>query len=241
MKNNHTLHLIKFIFILILMTLINMTGCRSYFDKNLNKIIPIEYDKIARSVILASYEQRLEDEIRKQLKLGPNYQMRKQFLEQIQKFQNSTSSSNIVEIKPISFFSRHRHSLNSNNNEVEDVYIIDYQIQHIDDWQFVEIKLIIKSNELYDILWVHTNLPDNLINLNKFSLAEKTPQHYLNLTMIMAYYSVILYALVKIYRMKSLERKWLWALVATLGVIEFNFNWTTGALFIKIFSFYYEK
>jgi hypothetical protein len=79
------------------------------------------------------------------------------------------------------------------------------------------------------IVGFHVNLiPDSLENLNKFTLAGKSPTQYLTLICSVSSLLFALYVFVQCIRSKDMKPKWLWAIIVLVGVGKFAVNWGTG-------------
>jgi len=63
---------------------------------------------------------------------------------------------------------------------------------------------------------------------NRFTFDGKGPLHYLVLALAVAIPLFVLYALVLCARTRFPKRKWLWLLFVAVGLVQFQFNWSTG-------------
>jgi uncharacterized membrane protein len=63
---------------------------------------------------------------------------------------------------------------------------------------------------------------------HKFGAAGKSVGHYLFLAMAVLSPLAMVAALVKVIRTDGLRRKWLWGILAFLGLLSLQMNWTTG-------------
>jgi hypothetical protein len=70
-------------------------------------------------------------------------------------------------------------------------------------------------------------LPDSLENINRFTLAGKTPIHYAVFGFVILVPLFIVFSLVQCARTK-MKRKWLWMIFIGLGVCKFSIDWTSG-------------
>ncbi len=73
-----------------------------------------------------------------------------------------------------------------------------------------------------------TPIADSLENLNRFSLAGKSPSHYAVLLLGIAAVLLSIYAFVVCLRARLGRSKWFWAIICLLGVGQLGINWTTG-------------
>lgn len=79
-------------------------------------------------------------------------------------------------------------------------------------------------------------LSDSLENLNKFTIVGKNPTQYLMLILAACFFVFSLYALILCIRTTDGKKKWIWALLALVGVGSLGVNWTTGQFTFAIFS-----
>lgn len=68
---------------------------------------------------------------------------------------------------------------------------------------------------------------------HKFGAAGKSVGHYLFLAMTALSPLVMVAALVKVVRTSGLRRKWLWGILAFLGLLSLQMNWTTGEVMVN--------
>jgi hypothetical protein len=66
------------------------------------------------------------------------------------------------------------------------------------------------------------------LEANRFLAAGKPPLQYLGLLAAICSPMLMIAALVKVIRTKGLRRKWLWGILAFVGLTSFQMNWTTG-------------
>ncbi len=92
----------------------------------------------------------------------------------------------------------------------------------------VEIVLQKKGLQTTIVEFSINEIPDTLENLNRLTLAGKSPLHYIVLSLAIFLPLFSLYALVLCIRTRIEKRKWLWIIVILLGVGQFSLNWTTG-------------
>jgi hypothetical protein len=71
-------------------------------------------------------------------------------------------------------------------------------------------------------------LPGPLEILNRFTLAGKSPGHYLVLILAALLPVLTISVSIKLILARGMPRRWLWALAALLGSPVFALNWTTG-------------
>jgi hypothetical protein len=71
---------------------------------------------------------------------------------------------------------------------------------------------------------------------NSFSFDGKGALHYVVFALTFAVPLLVAYALVLCIRTRFPKRKWLWILFVAVGWVQFNFNWSTGALNVQPLS-----
>jgi hypothetical protein len=77
----------------------------------------------------------------------------------------------------------------------------------------------------------------SLEEMNRFTFAGKGALHYIVFALAVAIPLLVLYAFVACVRTKPLSRKWLWLLFIAVGLVQFRFNWSTGAWGVQPISF----
>jgi|HubBroStandDraft_5_1064220.scaffolds.fasta_scaffold30344_2 hypothetical protein len=80
-------------------------------------------------------------------------------------------------------------------------------------------------------------LPHALIAKNAFSFAGKGPLHYVVLLLAVAIPLLMLDALIKVWRSKTMRWRWAWTIFILFGFFKFTFNWTTGDFSTSFLSF----
>ncbi|WP_269631858.1 hypothetical protein [Pelomonas sp. BJYL3] len=76
----------------------------------------------------------------------------------------------------------------------------------------------------------------SLASENDFTLDGKGPLHYLVLVMAALIPLFILHALVVCLRSRFERRKWLWVLSVACGLVQFQFNWSSGDWGVQLLS-----
>src|SRR5258708_19719802 len=105
---------------------------------------------------------------------------------------------------------------------------ITLEYQFPSKWLLAQITTQQKG-AVSSIVGFHVNpIPDSLENLNKFTLAGKSPTQYLTLLCSVSSLLFALYVFVQCIRSKDMKPKWLWAIIVLVGVGKFAFNWGTG-------------
>jgi len=105
---------------------------------------------------------------------------------------------------------------------------ISYQLHFPDAWVAGDV-VVESQNGTKTIAGIHfRQYSDSLDTLTRFSLRDQSPFHYFVLVCCVVIPCFILYALVICIRTRPLRRKWLWILFILVGVVQFQFNWTTA-------------
>lgn len=71
---------------------------------------------------------------------------------------------------------------------------------------------------------------------NAFTFKGKGPGHYAFLAATVAAPLLMIAALVRVIRRRGLRRKWLWGILAFVGAVTLQMNWTTGAITVNWLS-----
>ena len=78
-------------------------------------------------------------------------------------------------------------------------------------------------------------LPASLGEINAFTLAGKSPLHYVFLGAVVFMPLFLIYMVVMIIRTK-VKRKWLWIPLMFVGICQFSLNWTTGEFGFRLIN-----
>jgi hypothetical protein len=116
-------------------------------------------------------------------------------------------------------------------------YSLTYEAEYETTWMLASVVLARKADRLL-LEGLHITLtPQSQKAINAFSISGKGAMHlgFLTLTVLVPLF--ILVTLVVCYRTPVPRRKWLWYLFIAVGFVQFNLNWTTGALNILPVSF----
>ncbi len=81
-----------------------------------------------------------------------------------------------------------------------------------------------------------TRRAHSLVAENAFTLAGKSPLHYVVLLLALGIPLFVIYALAVCIRTRLPKRKWLWLLFVAVGFVQFQFDWTTGAWAVQPIS-----
>lgn len=124
-----------------------------------------------------------------------------------------------------------------NSNRVGRIINISAQYGFNDNkWILISAQLK-GTPEKFTVWGFHAGpIPSPLSVLNAFTLAGKGRLHYVFLFAAIIAFSVSIFAFVLCLRVRSLKRKWLWAVFTLTGVCAFSLDWTTGAVNINPFA-----
>ena len=105
---------------------------------------------------------------------------------------------------------------------------ITLEYQFPGKWLLVEVVTLKKGGASTVTGFRVTPIPDSLENLNKFTIAGKSPLQYFTLACAAASFLFTLYVLFLCIRSRDMKRKWLWSIVVLVGVGKLAVNWGTG-------------
>lgn len=122
-------------------------------------------------------------------------------------------------------------SLSANSASYDLVYEYEYKVG-ICVWEF---KLVKEETDRFRIKSFRvTPLEKSLKEAHQFALLEKGPMHWIFLMATIAVFVFITWSFVSCIRTPFKGRKWPWAIFISFGFVQFNFNWSTGALSYKL-------
>jgi hypothetical protein len=105
---------------------------------------------------------------------------------------------------------------------------LTYEYQFADGWAVASV-LLARAQEGFSVLGVHVyRTPASQGEINRLTLAGKTPLHYLVLALAAGAAALTLVSAVVCFRTPIPRRKWLWVLFVLVGFCSFHINWTTG-------------
>lgn len=116
---------------------------------------------------------------------------------------------------------------------------LTYQYQFPKDWAVGTVILSKSKNVVVVEGFNVTRLSKSLQETNAFNLANKTPIHYLFLTLAVLIPIFVLTVLILCIRTTIPKKKWLWVLFVLVGFVGFTLNWTTGELNYQVLSFHF--
>lgn len=102
-----------------------------------------------------------------------------------------------------------------------------YQL-HGDRWAILEIRVERRQGALL-VTGMHVETTtSSLAEMNSLSLSGKPARFYLVAFGAIVSFFCCLAALIFVLRTKMMPRRWLWSIVALIGVCQYSINWSTG-------------
>lgn len=115
-------------------------------------------------------------------------------------------------------------------------YNLTFEYDFGDKWLVVNTVLERRDDRLA-LQGIHlTPMQQSLEAINRFSFEGKGIFHYLVFALAIGIPAFVLYALVACARTRIAKRKWLWLMFVAVGVVQFHFNWSTGAWEVQPFA-----
>lgn len=109
---------------------------------------------------------------------------------------------------------------------------LTYQLQFPDAWVLAEVVLI-SAGEGTRVSGVHFQpLPDSLEILNRFTFNGKGALHYVFFAACILIPLFMLFTAAICMRSR-VRRRWLWIIFILIGLVQFQFNWSTEALNVQ--------
>jgi len=136
------------------------------------------------------------------------------------------------EPKSIRTVGAHTHTTNSVIR-----YDLTFEYEYADAWLVANAVLERRDGQVTFQGLHFTPRTHSLLSENEFSFHGKGLLHYVVFALAIAVPLFIIYALVVCARTKMAKRKWLWLLFIAIGLVQFQFNWTTGAWAVQPLSF----
>jgi hypothetical protein len=113
--------------------------------------------------------------------------------------------------------------------------LLQYELHTPAGWGIVDINVIEEGGVRY-VAGIRTDsLPASLESINAFRLTGKNPVTFV-VPLLAFGFAVLSLAVAVSATRTTMPRRWLWALLALLGVAPVTLNWTTGQLFFQLFS-----
>lgn len=110
-----------------------------------------------------------------------------------------------------------------------------YELHTPEGWGAVEVGVHEEGGLRYVDDFHTYRLQASLEELNAFTFRGKGPGHVLMLLITAACFASSVFVAYKVARSR-LRRRWLWALVALVGVTVFRFDWSTGQVAFQLLS-----
>lgn len=200
-----------------------LSGCISH-ESMIKKFLPGNVDTFARDLILSAKSQDFKGYMEHIAPSDRTAKLENGLKQVFQYMQNG----DLLGVKPV--------WVRSNKIKGRTTYNITYELHYSRAWQVANIVLLNDGKTITVKGFLVNDIPDSLTVLNAFTFKNKTIMHYLFFILNIAYLLFIGIVFIVCIRTKNLKRKWLWAIICLLGVVEFAFNWTTGGLQVKLFS-----
>ena len=141
-----------------------------------------------------------------------------------------------LSIKPIGFY--HKMNFSTATGNVKTTRM-SYQIHFADEtWAAGFVLIQHKADETSIIDAQFTPLSESLESLNRFTFSGKSVVHFLVFLVCIAVPVFIIYTLVVCIRTPMSRRKWLWIILVLFGVVQIQFNWTSGEFGLQLCSFW---
>ncbi|WP_247664474.1 hypothetical protein [Ideonella alba] len=113
---------------------------------------------------------------------------------------------------------------------------LTFEYQYKDSWLLANVVLERRNGKVL-VQGIHvTPRSTSLEAENAFTFDGKSALHYAVLVLAVGIPLFVVYALIACVRTQIPKRKWLWLLFVAVGMVQFRFNWTTGAWGVHPFS-----
>ena len=107
---------------------------------------------------------------------------------------------------------------------------MSYEIRSANGWRLATVSSVDTAGALrIEGLRVDT-LAAPLAELNAFTLAGKSPKHYLWLVGAVVASATCVGTAVLVAAARAMPRRWVWTVLSAFGVAKFSLDWTTGAV-----------
>jgi hypothetical protein len=117
------------------------------------------------------------------------------------------------------------------------MYNLTYEYEFSHKWALGHIYFGKSGNNIQIERMDVYPLKDSLEHFYAFTLAGKTPIHYVILLLAIILPIFMLVSAIACYRTPIPKRKWLWVIFIMLGFVAVSLNWTTGELGWNLLSF----
>ncbi|WP_140636123.1 hypothetical protein [Methylibium rhizosphaerae] len=116
-------------------------------------------------------------------------------------------------------------------------YDLTFEYQYKEGWLLATTVLERRDGKV-TVQGIHFSpRTQSLESENAFAPAEKGALHYVVLAFAVTIPAFIIYAFVACMRTRMPRRKWLWLVFIAVGLVQFRFNWTTGAWGVQPLAF----
>ena len=210
-------------FFALLLAAACLSGCDSsaLFDS----LVPKEESKIAQDVVakVAARDFAAIDAAMDPAQRPPNLQ------EALEKMAVMVPAGTPKSVKVV--------GTNTMRSSAATTYHLTYEYEYPSGWLVAAVLLERRDDKL--LLQGINFVPrtQSLESENSFTFAGKGPLHYVVLVLAVAIPLFVIYALVLCFRTRFAKRKWLWVLFVGVGLMQFNFNWASGAWNVQPVSF----
>jgi len=125
-------------------------------------------------------------------------------------------------------------SVGSNVFQMEELVRINktFQLTYKDKYALVTAQIIKENDKVKINSFNFREMNTSLEDFNKFTFTNKNPIHIAALTYTLFVPLFIIVTFI-VYLRTSFSKKWRWAPFILVGLIQFSFNWTTGAFMVK--------
>jgi hypothetical protein len=107
--------------------------------------------------------------------------------------------------------------------------IVTYELAFPDHWVLAEVSVLDSAGNVGVIAARTNEVPRAAAAANALTLRGKPPRHFLLALAMLVVPLFIVVTAVQVWRSR-MHRRWLWTVVALVGVGKLSMNWTTGAL-----------
>jgi len=116
-------------------------------------------------------------------------------------------------------------------------YDLTFEYEYPESWLVANVVLERRDGRLVVQGMHFTPNKQSLEALNRFTFQDKGLLHYVVFVLAIIIPATVVYALIMCVKTKIPKRKWLWLLFIAVGLVQFKFNWSTGAWGVQPLSF----
>ena len=110
---------------------------------------------------------------------------------------------------------------------------LTYEFKGAQGWTLASVATIDEGGQWFVDGLAARAIPEPMERSNAFDMAGKSGLHYLWLVLTLAAALTSLLGAIFIGTRRGMPRRWLWTVVALLGVCAFNLNWADGTVFFQ--------